>query len=215
VCCQRYVEAEVLRLLLGDEDDIVEAIRRIDQSRVDGVRAPVCGTIRRHFPGLSSEQLADCWGNALVCLVKLARDDELTEDSDLAKLLYVIMQRRAIDALRILQRRPTSIEISVGDGLERIPCPRCRRGDPVVLEELLIVTVEAAKQLVNRQRQAWLAYIRLGLDANQTELAIELSVMTGIRWTGKNAKKALDDGRPKIQEYLRRRGYGSEFPKDD
>lgn len=214
MCCQRYVEADVLGCLLGDEEDIVEAIRRLYQNHVYGIRGRVWNTIRRQFPGLSSDQLMECWENSLVALARMARDEELTERTKLKQLLLVIMRRRAIDVLRILQRRRAR-EIAGGDAVEELPCTRCRDGDRLVFEEMLADMVDAANQLIARQRQAWLAFIRLGLEATQAELAAELSAVTGSRWTGKQARKALEHGRPKIQEYMRRRGYGREFPKND
>ncbi len=199
-----FDEERVKKLLQGEYRDVAQALGQIVHHLRDGL----CGWLRRQFPGLSPEDLADTWQETLVSVLTAVRKGRFDANRPLIPWLCTIAYRRATDVTR---RKSTTGEALAAVGRQIAATSTGRRWKSLSAEarsEALELTLEHIESLPTMQR----IVLRTFSDhypetANMETLRVMVSQVRGQEATLASVKRALQEGRRKLQEFLERNGY--------
>jgi len=155
---------------------------------------------------LSSEDLADAWQDTLFCIAQMVADGQFREDGSLHALLSSIMRWRSIDVLNANTKYQQSLE----KYRERAGCSNeVTDVDPLFLDEVFHLISEGIETLPPRQKTVWEAYRECGFSVRSlSELVEAVERATEGNETHDSVRRAQQEGRDKIREYLRQKGYG-------
>jgi DNA-directed RNA polymerase specialized sigma24 family protein len=214
MCCDRpddRIEAEIVRRLTGPplealygqerkarRDDIERGVDLAYRHYCDRIRC----FVRRRFPYLSSEELADAWVDTVMELMRKALRGRFGRRGSLRHLLRTIVLRRCHDRVRCRVRRAHE---RFWDEVGEIAEERGLAYEEV--DEVYRLLNEAIGELPRVQRAVWEAYRDCGFSATNRELAAYLARLTGARWTVASVRRARLEGQEKVRTYLERRGY--------
>jgi hypothetical protein len=171
---------------------------------------PLQRWLKRCYPGLQPEDLADVWAETLLAAVRAARQGRLHVDQPLWRWLCRVGRARAIDLLR---RR--GVRLSALEGLQHIAGPAAYGGREasweVCCRELRDLLATAIAGLPSRQRSVLQAYVEHFPDTGQTEyLRRRVADARGEAVTRAAVKRALQEGRARLRCLLRNHGYAPE-----
>jgi DNA-directed RNA polymerase specialized sigma24 family protein len=199
-------EVQVGRLLTAGERAVGQGLAELDRR----LRGLACGWLRRRFPGLADEDVADVWGEALVGVLEAVRQGRFTADGPLLPWVRQIALARATDHLRRRGARLAALE-----GLWRTrgsdPAGRGVTPDEEAREVMALTALGVAK-LPGQQRLVLRAFAEHYPESACLEaLRQEVSRQAGAEQRTNSVKRALQEGRAKPREFLRGKGYDSPF----
>jgi DNA-directed RNA polymerase specialized sigma24 family protein len=207
-----FDEEAVRILLIGDDEEVDRGLVLIDQH----LRNRIVGWLRRGFPGMAPDDLADAWGETLVGILRLARERRFDGDRPLIPLLCKIAYARATDHTR---RRTSRDDVlaAVGEMLRATQAGRrWQRLDPAERNEFMALIRDAIATLPGKQKEVFQAFIDGYPETRSREVLRErVSEATGREETLVSVKRALQEGRAKVGEFLRRKGYDFERRGDE
>jgi DNA-directed RNA polymerase specialized sigma24 family protein len=200
-----FNDEDVRILLIGSEDELSHGLAEIDHH----LRAGLCGMVRHEFPGIPSEDLADLWGCVLMNLLEMVRESRFDADRPLLPLLCRLARARATDLVRRRQAHENLVA-GVGaalrdtqTGSEWVRMSVAERREAMALIRTAIGT------LPQRQRVMMQVFVENYPEAADMQVLRQLvSERTGLPETLAAVKRALQEARAKVRDYLRSRGYG-------
>ncbi len=201
-----FREDKVKALLGGSPAD---ATRGLEQIAVH-LRFGICGWIRRQFPGMSPEDLADTWQETLVSVLRAVREKQFDRSRELAPWVATLAYRRAVDLLR---RRTTDGEAldAVRAALEETPLGDWRRelGRMQSAEVFELVRREIVA-LPERQRVVLQVFSdHYPETASMERLRVLVAETSGETVSLAAVKRALQEGRRKLRTVLGRHGFSN------
>jgi DNA-directed RNA polymerase specialized sigma24 family protein len=200
-----FNDEDVRILLIGSEGELAQGLAEIDRH----LRAGLCGMVRREFPGISPEDLADVWGCVLMNLLQLVRENRFDADEPLRPLLCRLARARATDLVRRRQAHDNLVA-GVGEAL-RDTQTGVEWGRMSVAErrEAMALIRAAIGTLPMRQRIVMQVFVdHYPETADMQELRRLVSEETGSPETLAAVKRALQEARAKVRDYLQSKGYG-------
>lgn len=200
-----YNDEDVRILLIGSENELAEGLAAIDRH----LRPGLCGLVRREFPGISSEDLADLWGCVLMNLLEMVRETRFDADQPLLPLMCRLARRRATDLVR-RRRSQDNLLAGVGEAL-RDTQTGAEWGRMSVAErrEAMALIRAAIGTLPTRQRVVMQVFVdHYSETADMQVLRRLVSDHTGSPETLAAVKRALQEARAKVRDHLRSKGYG-------
>lgn len=202
MCCPRSdLEDQIKPLLLGDEGEVGDGINLIHQSYAETIGC----WIQRCFCSLSADDVADAWQETLFCIAQMVADGQFSQDGSLYALLSSIMRWRSIDVLNGKTKYEQSLEEYREKAAHSVEVMDV---DPLFLDEVFHLISEGIETLPPRQKIVWEAYRECGFSIrNLSELVEAVEKATGVNETHDSIRRAQQEGRDKIREYLRRKGY--------
>jgi RNA polymerase sigma factor (sigma-70 family) len=201
---ENFDDEEIRILLVGSEVEIGSGLIFLNRHLRDGM----CGYLRQHFPGIPPQDLPDIWGETLVSVLAAARARRFDGDQPLLPWLCQIARARAIDHLRARTRYERVLD-AVAAALEGTHTGQVWGGlTPVERNEVLGLIRDAVASLPARQRLVMQVYVDQYPDsASMERLQEEVSRVTRRPETLAAVKRALQEARSKVREFLQRRGY--------
>lgn len=208
----QFDEEAVRILLIGDDEEIDQGLVLIHQH----LQNRIVGWLRREFPGMAPDDLADAWGETLVGILRRARERQFDGDRPLMPLLCKIAYARATDHTRRRTTRDDALA-AVGEMLRGTQAGRqWQRLDPAERNEVMALIRGAIATLPGKQREVFQAFIDGYPETRSREVLREkVSEATGREETLVSVKRALQEGRAKVGEFLRRKGYDFERRGDE
>lgn len=199
-----FDEERVKKLLQGEDRDVAQALRRI----VEDLRDGLCGWLRRHFPGLSPEDLADTWQETLVAVLTAVRDGRFDAKRPLIPWLCTICYRRATDLTRRKSRASEALA-AVGARIAHTSTGlRWKMLSSEERSEVLELTLRHIERLPEMQRLVLQTFSdHYPESASMETLRALVSQVRGQQTTLASVKRALQEGRRKLSELLQRNGY--------
>jgi DNA-directed RNA polymerase specialized sigma24 family protein len=198
-----FDEPGVRALLAGDEEDVGRALACLDRH----LRIPMSRWLLRRFPGLTPDDLADTWAETLLCVLQAARQRRFQPDRPLLPWLCHLARARAID----LTRRRSSRDAALASLGQRLASARLWwRTLParVTGEEIMSLIQSQVGALPPRQRLVLEVFIEHYPErASLAVLRQEVSRRTGKEESLVAVKRALQEGRLRVREFLLREGY--------
>ena len=199
-----FNEQRVRTLLLGSHAEVSGALEQI----VCHLRDGLSGWIRKCFPGMAPEDLADVWQDTLVDVLKIVKDGRFDATRPLVPWLCTLAYRRATD---ITRRKTSSSEVleRVGRELAGTDVGERWRGlSTMQRDEALELTLEHILTLPRMQRVVLQVFSdRYPETARMEVLRAEVSRALGDEVTLAAVKRALQEGRRKVREYFEQKGY--------
>ena len=194
-----FNDEHVRLLLCGDRDDIGQALQKI----IEHLQNPIYRWLRKKFPGLPSEDLADCWADMLANLFEKVSKNDFDPDRPLRPLIYKIAHSRATDKLR----RQTSYQdamAAVGEMLRNTKVGReWNILDDLLKRDVLNQIQEAIMTLPEKQRIVMQVFVDNYPETKSMEsLRFEVGKVTGCEETLASVKRALQEARVKVREFL-------------
>ncbi|NUQ63855.1 MAG: sigma-70 family RNA polymerase sigma factor [Pirellulales bacterium] len=197
-------DAQIGQMLIGDDDQVSSAIGMIDQH----YRYRVCAWVRRQFPGISPADLADTWIVTLEDVFQAAREHRFVPNASLVSWLLTIAKARAADFTRRKASQDRAIK-AVADSLRNTRVGRWwDRLTPAERNEVLRLICEFICLLPPKQRIVFEVFVDNYPDsAKLSALRDAVAKVTGKDETPTAVRRALEEGRKKIQAMLRAKGY--------
>ncbi|TMQ33737.1 MAG: hypothetical protein E6K70_11455 [Planctomycetota bacterium] len=196
-------EDSIPLLLAGSEEQIADGLALIDRL----LRQRLCRWLRRRFPALSAEDLGDAWGSTLVCVLQSVRSRRFATNQPIAPWLRKIVYARAADQTRRKTRHEEILKIAC----TTLCTGRRPHGAPAVnatREEFRDVICAAIKGLPRNQRIVLEAFVDCFPETHNMEiLRSNVSRVTGRDQSLPSVKRALQEGRHKVREFLSSRGF--------
>jgi DNA-directed RNA polymerase specialized sigma24 family protein len=190
-------------LLAGSEEQMADGLALIERL----LRQRLCRWIRRRFPGMSVDDLGDAWGSTLVCVLQSIRGRRLPADRPVTPWLRKIMYARAADQTR---RKTRQEEILKAARRIRRPGPQRHEVPPAEAsrEEFMESIGAAIKALPRSQRIVFEAFVACFPETQNMEtLRMQVSRVTQREQTLSSVKRALQEGRYKVREFLKSKGF--------
>lgn len=208
----QFDEEAVRILLIGDDEEINRGLVLIHQH----LQGRIVSSLRRDFPGMAPDDLADAWGETLVDVLRLARERRFDGDRPLMPLLCKIAYARTTDHTRRRTTRDDTLA-AVGEMLRGTQAGRrWQTLDPAERNEVMALIRDAIATLPGKQREVFQAFIDGYPETRSREVLREkVSEATGREETLVSVKRALQEGRAKVGEFLRRKGYDFERRGDE
>ena len=199
-----FDERKVKRLLQGEYRDVAQALGQI----MDHLRDGLCGWLRRHFPGLSPEDLADAWQDTLVAVLTAVRQNRFDANRPLIPWLCTIAYRRATDLTR---RKSSHTDALAAVGREIAATSTGRRPKGLSSDErgeALELTLQHIATLPPMQKIVLQTFSDYYPEtANMETLRVMVAKIRGEETTLASVKRALQEGRRKLKEFLERNGH--------
>jgi RNA polymerase sigma factor (sigma-70 family) len=198
-------DEEATRILfIGTEEEIAQGLVRIDRN----LRVRCCAWIRKLFPGMKPHDLADAWQETLVGVWRSVTDGRFDADQPLMPFLCSIFWARAVDHTRRTKARDDAIA-AVGEQLRGTRTgEQWKRYSEAERSEIRELIRDAIATLPEKQRVVWQVFVDNYPETKSMEvLRVEVSKVTGKEETLAAVKRALQEGRPKVREFLERKGY--------
>lgn len=178
----------------------------------------ICACLRSHFPGMRSQDVAECYSDVLIQFMQVLEDYDASPksasfnpDEPLLPFLLTIARRRGIDWLRKTKRREEFIQY-VGTSLGGTEAGTCWRGlDAVVRNEIRDEVRMAIAKLPPKERLVWGVFVEAleatGERPSEQELCELVRRKDGPDHTFISVKRALNNGRASLRRHLEARGY--------
>jgi DNA-directed RNA polymerase specialized sigma24 family protein len=203
-----FAEEDVRGLLAGTDEQIAEALALIDRH----LRRRLCGWLRRRFPGLPADDLANAWAETLVGAWQAARARRFDPGRPLLPWLCHIANARAVDHTRRAASRAEALA-AVGAALRASQAGRrwqlLGAGER---EEVLGLIRAAIEDLPGQQRRVLEVFVAHYPETrSRAAMLREVSRVTGRAETLAAVKRALQEGRRKVRAFLRGKGYAIEL----
>jgi RNA polymerase sigma factor (sigma-70 family) len=208
-------DRRIKHLLIGDETELAAGLSEVDTI----YRYKVGGLLRKRLSVLASEDLPEIWQDTLVSLFLLAKRRKLNLDKDLGGLIWTLARRRAYDQMR----RNASWQLPIDSMMQHLfESPQSGNSPPgrtLDLSEIIDLVCQTIDRLPPRQRLVWRVYVdhypdsqKLGYLTEQVRRYLESTSVGGDgeaqeRLTLKAVASALDRGRQRIREAIRKKGY--------
>ncbi|OAI41004.1 hypothetical protein AYO40_00550 [Planctomycetaceae bacterium SCGC AG-212-D15] len=200
-------DAARLLFVQGDLEGALVLIHRT-------LRRPVCAFLRRYYPGLSAEDIADSWGNTLSSVLKAMRSGSFSIEKPWFPWICQIAFCRACDCRRRMTTQESS-RIAAAEILNRSQAHQPWI-DPSERSELQQVIRQAIQELPHKQRVVFQAFIDHFPETESMDLLQEeVSRVTGQPETMASVKRALQEARRKVRAYLSERSYAPAGERDD
>ena len=200
-----FDEERIRSLLCGGDREVAEALTQI----VCHLRTSLCGWLRRNFPGLTPEDLADTWQETLLSVITAVRSGRFDARRPLIPWLCTIAYRRATDVTR---RRSSARDAlaAVGRAIAGTSTgQRWKELDAQERTEALELTLEHIETLPNLQRLVLRTFSDHYPESRDMNVLRDLVSRTrGEQATLASVKRALQEGRRKLREFLQRNGHG-------
>jgi DNA-directed RNA polymerase specialized sigma24 family protein len=173
---------------------------------------PVAEGIRRRFPELPADDLADAWREAVRGLVQKVMTGRFSPDGSLPGLLYTIAHHWIVSNARRAGVRREALEgvlEPIARALQGTEVGRQWKGlDPVERNEFMALLAESIRWLPPRQQQVMRVFVsHFPESLNMEVLRREVSAVSGEEETLAAVKRALQEARRKARELLRRGAY--------
>lgn len=182
---------------------VAEMLKEVD----DKLRTPLCCYLRRRFPGLSSEDLADTWAETLASLYfrlsqAVSESTSETVVEDLAPLVKTVAYRRAIDRIRQTTARANAV-VTAFDEITATPDVTSH----LESRDLLQRVKQQIELLPKKQRIVMQQLIR-GYPATRSMATLCEAVVqaTGEPTTIGAVKRNLHEARAKLRAFLEQQG---------
>lgn len=212
-CSDEEFDEEGTRILLiGSDEEIDRGLVLIDQY----LRGRLYGWLRKNFPGMSPEDLADAYGETLLDVLKAARGRRFDGDRPLMPWLCQIAYARAVDRTRRSTSRDAMLA-AFGERLRNTQTgQRWKTLSPAERNEVMALIRDAIATLPGKQRQVFQVFIDQYPETSSMKvLRMRVSELTGQEQTLVQVKRAFQEGRAKVREFLRRKGYDFERQGDE
>jgi DNA-directed RNA polymerase specialized sigma24 family protein len=190
-------------LLAGSEEQIADGLALIERL----LRRRLCRWIRRRFPGMSAEDLGDAWSSTLVCVLQSVRSRRFATDQPIRPWLRKIVYARATDQTRRKTRQQEILKaacttLCTGPHLYGVPAVDATR------KEFWDLVCAAIEGLPRNQRIVLEAFVDCFPETQSMEtLRTNVSRVTGRDQSLPSVKRALQEGRHKVREFLSSRGF--------
>jgi DNA-directed RNA polymerase specialized sigma24 family protein len=205
---------ENIRLLLscGDADEIRQGISLVYAE----LRDPICGWIKRLYPGITTEELDDLWHDTMKEFYEQVMVGQYDGSRKVFSDLCQIIKTDAIDRLRRHETREKILQ-AIGDELRGTETGRkWKNADPLVRHEILELIRDAGTQLVGKQRIVLELWVANFPESKKLAVLRRLtSEVTGEEETVAAVKGALREAKKKLRQVLARKGYDYTEPGGD
>ena len=201
-----FDEEEVCLLLAGDKAELARGLRLVDLE----YRLKLSSWLRERFPGLTAEELVDCWAEALAAAFKTISTRGFDLSKPLRPFLCTILRRRAIDKIRRKTSNQDVLE-QVGYALRDTQAGAGWRAlSEAQRAEIQEKIRQAVAPLPQKQRIVMQAYVDgyPKTEEDTGELVQLVSERTGTLETRVAVTSSLREGMKKVRENLRRAKYG-------
>jgi len=199
-----FDEEGVKALLGGDDRSVAAALEAIARHLRDGL----CAWLRRSFPGLSPEDLADVWQETLVGVLRAVREERLDLARPLVPWLCKVASRRAVDIMRRSATNESALA-AVGERLSRSDSGArwsALSGDE--RREALELTLDHIRRLPAMQRAVLQVFSdHYPVTACMEVLRRRVGERLGRDVTLASVKRALQEGRRKLRDHLVQKGF--------
>ena len=199
-----FDEEAVKILLLGDAEEINDGLSLIDRE----FRPALSGWIRHRFPGIPSADIGELWGDTLLGLFKKIQAGRFDADRPLAPLLKRILRSRATDRVRrteVADRQFQAVAEHLRDNTTGAAWNACA---PIDRREILEGIRNAIRPLPPKQKLVMDVWVSNFPESGSMEfLRRAVSKETGEEETLAAVKRALQEARTKVREWLTERGY--------
>ena len=196
-------DLEIRLRLIGSEEEIAQGLALVDKK----YQERVTGWLRGKWPTMQSAPLPMAWVETLLALLKLVRAGKFDADDPIEPWLRTVIKRKAIDIYRADCRADTpaeDLEALAG----RVIGPRWDRLTSVEKRELARIVRDAIETLPPKQRIVWRVFSGHFPDTlNMKYLQMAVSELIGEEETLASVMRALQEGRPKVAEAVRKGGY--------
>lgn len=191
-------------LLLGGAEEINEGLSLIDRE----FGRALCGWIRHRFPGIPSADLGELWVDTLLGVFKMIKAGRFDADRPLVPLLVEIIWKRAADRVRRVQSSDRQLQ-AIADRLrETATGAAWNECAPSDRRKILEGIRNAIRPLPPKQKLVMEVWVDHYPDSESMEfLRCEVSKVTGVEETLAAVKRALQEARGKVREWLTDRGY--------
>jgi DNA-directed RNA polymerase specialized sigma24 family protein len=199
-----FDQEQVGRLLAGAAQDISRALELVDEH----LRGPLHGWLRKHFPGLTDDDLASAWADTLVALLKAARTGRYDPGRPLVPWLCKVAHDRGVDYTR-RATCATGAAAAAAYDLGRLLDNRHWTGlTPAERHEVVRLIHEAIDALPEVQQMVMRVFVyHYPESADLRALRRAVALTTSRVPPPAAVKRALQKGRAKVRAFLRRRGY--------
>jgi DNA-directed RNA polymerase specialized sigma24 family protein len=202
------ISVQISRLLQSDGQGIRRALALADEH----FRRPVAAVVRKRFPELPSEDLADVYREAFLALCQRALDGQVDAQAGVFRLLCTIALRRATDLWRrreVEQRALSEVLGPIARALQGTETGRKWQAlDAADRKEVMHLIPVVIARLPARQREVMEVYLQGYPETKVMEvLRQEVSRATGCEATLAAVKRALQEARHKARSFLREKGY--------
>lgn len=196
-----FDEKRVRNLLRGGDREVAEALTQI----VCHLQTSLCGWLRRNFPGLAPEDLADTWQETLLSVITAVRNGKFDAHRPLIPWLCTIAYRRATDVTRRKSSANDALA-AVGRAITGTSTgQRWKRLRAEERSEALELTLEHIETLPTMQRIVLTTFSdHYPETRNMETLRDMVSRARGEEATLASVKRALQEGRRKLKEFLAR-----------
>jgi DNA-directed RNA polymerase specialized sigma24 family protein len=194
-----------LRLVAGGDSDIRSAFVLIDEQ----YRIPICAWVRKYYPGMSVEDLAEMWQDTMVELLKKVRGGKYEGEQRVFSDLCQIISRNTIDLRRKHRTRERVLD-DIGRTLAgTLTGDHWKNAQPEQRLELLQLIRQEGTTLPDKQRQVLEAFVANFPETEDMQaLRRYTSELTGKEETLAAVKGAIAVVRRKLRAVLKRKGYG-------
>lgn len=194
-----------LRLVAGGDSDIRSAFVLIDEQ----YRIPICAWVRKYYPGMSVEDLAEMWQDTMVELLKKVRGGKYEGEQRVFSDLCQIISRNTIDLRRKHRTRERVLD-DIGRTLAgTLTGDHWKNAQPEQRPELLELIRQEGTTLPDKQRQVLEAFVANFPETEDMQaLRRYTSELTGKEETLAAVKGAIAVVRRKLRAVLKRKGYG-------
>ncbi len=202
------VSAQISLLLQSDGQGVRRALALADEH----FRRPVAAVVRKRFPELPPDDLADVYREAFLELCQSALNGQVDTRRSVFPLLCTIALRRATDRARraaVEQRAVSEVLGPVARALQGTGVGwRWQALDAADRREVMQLIRAAVARLPHRQQEVMAAYVRGYPDTECMEaLRRAVSRVAGGEVSLAAVKRALQEARQKVSAFLREKGY--------
>ncbi len=171
------------------------------------LQKPLVARLRQRFPGLTSEDLADCWQECLEGVWVAIQKQQFDQNRPLEPWVWTILYNRAASRLRKVTTVRRVLE-AVGTTLAETELGGVwNQADPAERLECISEIRQAILQLPLRQRQVWQAFVDGFPETADLDVLCEhASELAKEPLTHASVKRAKQEGQKKLKEILAHKG---------
>lgn len=200
----QFDEEAVKILLLGSAEEINDGLYLIDRE----FRRALSGWIRHRFPGIPSADVGELWGDTLLGLFKKIKAGRFDADRPLVPLLKRILRARATDRVRRAGSADRQLQ-ALAESLRDTPTGSAWNAYALIDRKKILEGIRnAIRPLPPRQKLVMEVWVSNYPESESMEfLRRAVSIETDQEETLAAVKRALQEARIKVREWLTERGY--------